>query len=339
MRNGVRASALAIAVMLPLSACAATAQEQEQETLEGKTINLVVPFDAGGGYDSYARQLAPELATKLDAKVVVINKPGAGGLLATNEVWNAKPDGTTIVMFNTVGHLGSAMAEADGVQYDPEKFDYIGRISSEPDVIVAGNASPHKDFDSFLSATKPVRFAATGPGSNEYVTPVVLEEIFGMKNEVVTGFASSNEAYLSVLSGDVDAHSRSLGSQLPGIAAGDAKPILVLGSQPVEELEGIPTLMDVVPEGETRPIAEAHAALMESGRTLAAPPETDPAILEQLRTAFEEVVTDEAFIAAADQAGRPVSFASGTDVESTISTIMDSPASYVDALKRAYGTN
>lgn len=337
MRNGLRASALAIAVMLPLSACGASAQEQE--TLEGKTISLIIPFDAGGGYDNYARQLAPELAAQLNAKVVVINKPGAGGLLATNEVWNAKPDGTTIVMFNTVGHLGSALAGADGVQYDPEKFGYIGRISSEPDVIVTGNASPHKDFDSFLSATEPVRFAATGPGSNEYVTPVVLEEIFGMKNEVVTGFASSNEAYLSVLAGDVDAHSRSLGSQLPGIAAGDAEPILVLGSQPVDELKGIPTLMDVVPEGETRPIAEAHAALMESGRTLAAPPETDPAILEQLRTAFEEVVTDETYIAAADKAGRPVSFASGTAVESTISTIMDSPTSYVDALKRAYGTN
>ena len=321
---------------MALTACGSSPEAQESGNFSGETIEFIIPFDAGGGYDSYARQLAPELGEKLDADVVVINKPGAGGLLATNEVRNANPDGNTIVMFNTVGHIGSALAEAEGVQYEPEEFSYIGQISSEPDVLITKSGSEYEDFDSVLDAPA-IRFAATGPGSNEYVDPVVLMELFGINGEVVTGFGSSNEAYLAVIAGNVDAHSRSLGSQLPGIEAGDADPLLIIGSEPVEQLDDVATLLEVVPE-DKRELAEAHTELIESGRTIAAPPETDPQVLDELRTAFEEVVTDSEYQKAAEESGRPVTFASGEDVEAMVSRLMDAPQEYVSMLKRAYGT-
>lgn len=345
MRKKIVGAAWFLAAAVAMTACGSNPSPEgsgdgtgEANALAGKTIEFVVPFSPGGGYDQYARMLAPELEKKLDAKVVVINKPGAGGILATNEALKAKPDGTTIIMFNTIGHVGSALAEAEGVQYEVEEFSYIGRISSEPDVMLTKSDSEYESIEDVIAADKPVKFAATGPGSNEYVDPVVLQDLLGIKAEMVTGFEGGSEAYLALIQGNVDAHSRSLYSQLPGVEAGDARALLVIGSEAAEELDDVPTLLDVVPD-EKRELAETHAALVESGRTIAGPPGMDEALLEELRTAFEEVATDEEFAAEAKETGRPVSFASGADVQSTIQELMSAPAEYVELLKAAFGTN
>ena len=308
-------------------------EEAAAEALKGKNITLIVPFDPGGGYDAYARMLAPKLGEELGATVVVKNKPGAGGILATNELVNQKADGTTIALFNGPGHLGAALAQTDGVNYDANAISYIGQISSEPDVVVtAGNNAQISDVPSMNAK----RFAATGPGSNEYVDPVVINELLGWNNEIVTGFVSSNEASLAVVQGNVELHSRSLGSQQPGIKAGDLKPILVIGENNGEEgIEGIPTLAESVPANK-KELAELHSQLVSSGRIIGAPPEVPETTLNVLRDAFETVVSDPAFQKAAEQSGRPVHFQSGEDVQTLVSGLMQSPAEYVDLVKKAY---
>jgi tripartite-type tricarboxylate transporter receptor subunit TctC len=326
-----------VTVALLLTGCGDTGQAKSSFNFKGKTINLIVPFDPGGGYDQYARQLAPELGKKLDAKVIVINKPGAGGLLATNELWKAKPNGANIAMFNTTGHIGSALAKAEGVQYKPEEFSYIGRISTEPDVVVVKKGGSINSFQALTAAagSKAVRFSATGPGSNEYVEPLVLKSIMGVNAEVVTGYSGSNEALVAMVSGDVDAYSRSLSSQLPSINGGDAEPILVMGSERVKQFPNVPTVLEAA-SPDQRKLLESHTKLIESGRTLAGPPDMDEKVLAELRTAFEQVVTDPAYLAAAAKAGRPVGFADGAAVQKMVSDLMASPPEYVEVLKSGF---
>jgi tripartite-type tricarboxylate transporter receptor subunit TctC len=346
-RNLVAASALTT-MALALSACGSdggsdggsSAAEGEAAgcALDGETIEMIVPFSPGGGYDQYARQLAPALGEELGADVVVINNPGAGGLLATNELANAEPDGTSLGIFNMTGHVGSALAEASGVQYDPTEFGYLGRISSEPDVVLVQAAGPHETFQDLVDAagSGPVRFAATGPGSNEYVDPVVLEQVLGLDIEIVTGYEGGSEAALGLIQGDVDAHSRSLYSQLPAVTAGDARAALVLGSEPAKELPGVPTVVELAENDEQRELLEFHARLIESGRAFAVPPGVEDGCLEELRTAYETVVTDAEFVAAGEEGGRPISFSSGADVQQEVEALMDAPQEYVDILKEAY---
>ncbi|WP_139007012.1 Bug family tripartite tricarboxylate transporter substrate binding protein [Arthrobacter crystallopoietes] len=330
---------VAVTAALVLTGCSAASsagpatEEEATETLKGKTITLVVPFDPGGGYDAYARMLAPELGEELGATVVVENKPGAGGILATNELINQKPDGTTIALFNGPGHLGAALAQTDGVNYDANAISYIGQISSEPDVVVAAGTNAQI---SDVSSMNGKRFAATGPGSNEYVDPVVINELLGWNNDIVTGFASSNEASLAVAQGNIELHSRSLGSQQPGIKAGDLKPVLVIGENRGEEgIEGVPTLAESVP-ADKKELAELHSELVSSGRIIGAPPEVPETTLNVLRDAFETVVSDPSFQKAAEQSGRPVHFTSGEDVQTMVSALMQSPTEYVDLVKKAY---
>ncbi|WP_328418484.1 tripartite tricarboxylate transporter substrate binding protein [Micromonospora sp. NBC_00389] len=322
---------------LLLTGCGPAGKAKASGNFEGKKIDLIVPFDPGGGYDQYARQLAPALGKKLGAKILVINKPGAGGLLATNELWKAKPDGTEIALFNMTGHVGSALAQAEGVQYQAEKFSYIGRISSEPDLVVVKAGGKLNSFDDVkaVASDKPVRFSATGPGSNEYVGPLVLERTLNFKAELVTGYGGSNEALLGVVAGNVDAYSRSLSSQLPAINSGDCKPVLVIGAERVKEFPDVPTVLEVADDTQ-RALLETHTKLIESGRTLSGPPGMDPQLLEELRKAFEEVVTDPAYQAEAEKAGRPVGFTSGADVQSVVNELMGSPKEYVDMLKQGF---
>ncbi|MEU4482633.1 tripartite tricarboxylate transporter substrate binding protein [Micromonospora sp. NPDC023966] len=332
-------AALAVIAMVAAAGCQSQgAAGKASGNFKGETINLVVPFDPGGGYDSYARQLAPALGKELGAKVVVVNKPGAGGLLAMNELSSAKPDGTTLEILNMTGAVGSALAGADGVKYKPQDFSYVGQIASEPDVVIAAKKGAIKSSADLVAAAQKggLRFAATGPGSNEYVDPLVLSKALGVNNKIVTGFAGSGEAALALLQGHVDAYSRSLGSQLPTIKSGDGIPILVLGSKPVAQFPDVPTMLDVAGDAASKEMLQFHAHLLESGRTIAAPPKMDQARLAELRDAFAKVVQEADFVAEGEKAGRPIVYKSGADVAKTVDELMNPPAAYVDILKAAY---
>lgn len=336
-----RTLAAMTAILLTVTACGQDKSADDgPASLAGDTIELIVPFAPGGGYDSYARQLAPKLGEELNATVIVVNKPGAGGVLATNEVWNSEPDGTTIALFNTPGHLGSALAQSPGVRYDAEAFSYIGRLSSEPDVVLTAKDSAYQSWADVEKkrGDPPVRFAATGPGSNEYIDGVVLQNLLGLDSKVVTGYSTSNEAYLGILSKVVDLHSRSYGSQESAIKSGDAIPLLTIGSKDgYERLAETPTLTEVVADDQ-QSLAQSHEELIQSGRTIAGPPNMRPELLELLRNAFQKVVTDADYDAAAKKSRRPISFASGQQVADNVKKIMQSPKEYVELIKKAYGT-
>jgi tripartite-type tricarboxylate transporter receptor subunit TctC len=159
--------------------------------------------------------------------------------------------------------------------------------------------------------------------------------VFDLNSEVVTGFAGSSEASLSLVAGDVDLHALSMGSQMPAIESGDAVPLLVVGEEPVPELQAVPTVMDYASDA-NRSLLENHTQLLQSGRVIAAPPGMDPHLLRELRAAFEDVVTDEQFIAESTAVGRPIDFASGEDVQAMVEKLMASPAEYVQLLKQAF---
>ena len=307
----------------------------------GMTVEFVVPFGPGGGYDTYPRLLAPELSDCLGAEVIVVNEPGAGGLVATNQTWIAPPDGSRIQILNTIGVLGSYLGDASGVQYEPADFSWIGRVTGEPDLLVTAADGRFQSLQDMLGATPedPVTFAATGTGSNAYLDALIVTEIFGVPGRIVTGFGGG-EGIQAVLAGDVDAESRSLTSQLPHVENGEATPVLVMGSQEVESLPDTPTMLNVETDADVnRDVLEQHADLIESGRSLAGPPGMDPAALEELRTCYESIASDpeSEFNTAAEAQGRPVQFMSGQELEELVHNVVLEPSpEYVEIVRGAY---
>ena len=102
------------------------------EFYKGKTVRIVVGFGVGGGYDLYARMLAPYLREALQATVVVENQPGAGSMLAMNRLYRAPPDGLLVIMASGIANTLQQLVGLQGVAYDLNKVGHLGVINASP---------------------------------------------------------------------------------------------------------------------------------------------------------------------------------------------------------------
>lgn len=333
---GVSATVLTGCANEPGSASGAAGGEEHCATLEGEKISLVVPYEPGGGYDSYARLLAPHLAEEIGASIAVINQPGAGGLLALNKVLTAKPDGTTLAIMNGVGAGGSSIAQAEGADFSLDEFTYIGRVVSEPPLIVTSATGAYQTFDDVREA-KGFRWGSTGPGSEDYVTSSVLKTVFDIDGKVVTGFPGSSETELAMLQGSIDGMSGNPGSRRQAITQGEQTPVLLMGTEAPEWLsEEVPSVTELeMTEGQAE-IIGAHLALIEIGRPLVAPSGMDETTTTCLREAMSAAMENEDLVTEAEQQERELGFLSGKDVDEQVQRLIDAPEEYRELLATLY---
>ena len=317
----------ASAAGLGLPACA---------SLDGETLSLVVPYEPGGGYDSYARLLAPYLEQQTGATIAVQNQPGAGGLLALNYLLTEPPDGTTIAIMNGVGAGGSSIVGAEGAQFTLGDFTYIGRVVSEPPLIVTSATGPYQTFDA-VRAAQGFRWGSTGPGAEDYVTASLLTAVFGIDAQVVTGFPGSGETELAIMQGAVDGMSGNPGSRRQAVEEGTQTPVLRMGEQsPAWLTTEVPWVRDVPMTDEQRAVIDAHLALIEIGRPLVGPPGMDETATNCWREAMAAVMANPDLHAAAHQQERELAFLSGPELDSLVERIATAPPQYRELLATLY---
>jgi len=306
--------------------------------LEGETIEFVVPYEAGGGYDQYARILAPFLADCVGAEVIVVNEPGAGGLLATNNTAIAPPDGTRIQLLNTPGAIAAQLSQAEGVQFDLTEMSWLGRVAAEPDVVAVGPESEFETFQDLTEAERPVRFAATGPGGTSYLLPTVLAPVYDFELDIVTGFAGSGEMQAAVTRGDTDALTMVLDAAAASFEAGDLRPLVLVGAEDGESGD-VPTVADFPPVGETeQQVLDSYVALVQTARSVAAPPGLSEDILASLREGLECAFADDALQAQAEAAGRPLDPLPGDETAELVeSVLLNSPEAFRELVRQSFG--
>jgi tripartite-type tricarboxylate transporter receptor subunit TctC len=304
-------------------------------SLDGKTVSLVVPYEPGGGYDSYARLLAPYLEEQTGATIAVQNQPGAGGLLALNNLLTEQPDGTTIAIMNGVGAGGSSIAGADGAQFSLGDFTYIGRVVSEPPLIVTSATGPYQTFDA-VRAAHGFRWGSTGPGAEDYVTASLLNSVFGIDAQIVTGFPGSGETELAMLQGNVDGMSGNPGSRRQAVEEGTQTPVLRMGEGPEWLTEDVPWVRDVPMTDEQRNLIDAHLALIEIGRPLVGPPGMDEEATGCWREAMAAAMANPDLLAAAQQQERELAFLGGQELDALVERIVTAPPQYREMLAAMY---
>ena len=148
LRKSLLASFCAIAASTFIAGTAAA-----QKDWPTKSIQMIVPFAAGGPTDSIARLIAVPMGQALGQTVVVENVPGAGGTIASTKVARSAPDGYTIY----IHHMGMATANAlyDKLPYDPMKdFEYIGQVADVP-MVLLGKKSLQGECRTFMSTGRP----------------------------------------------------------------------------------------------------------------------------------------------------------------------------------------
>src|SRR5215831_2473347 len=152
-------------------ACTQVAQAQAQtapaqsvaQFYKGKTINIIVGSDVGGGYDLTARTVARHLARHIpgEPNIIVQNRPGAGSIIASNYVYEIAPkDGTVIGAVQRPIPFQILFGD-NGVHFDVRKMQWVGSTTSELGVVVAWHTAPHKTYDDALKTEMIV--GGTGP--------------------------------------------------------------------------------------------------------------------------------------------------------------------------------
>lgn len=316
---------LAALMLLGTSAAPLSAQSAE-EFYSGEAIRWIVPYKPGGGYDEYARLLAPYFSKYTGAKVEIVNMPGAGGMKGANEIYNSPADGLTIGIINGSAMVTNELAEIEGARYNVADYSYLGRVAADNRVLVTGPNSGLESFDDILKKDKTVILGATGLGGSTYVDGVVIDEVFGLDQKMVHGFNSSTDVRQALLRGDIHGMWGSLGSALSGHANGDHKIILQSGSGDIPGVGPVPSVFDYV-SGSDNPLAEelmvAWDALNAVGRPLAGPPGIPADRLAFLQDAFEKSMTDPEFVEKAVTSERELSFASGAQMAKVAKSATD----------------
>lgn len=242
-----------------LIARSALAAEDPCLGLKGQTIDWIVPFSAGGGFDVYSRLLKPALEAEAGASIAVRNTPGAGGLIGSKAIRDAVPDGRTLGIVNGGGLLVARMLESDDVPSPVEDYAILAGLARQGYVWVTSKGSGITRIeDLWGSSREPALFGIQDVGGLSFVTAALGAHTLGIAIEYVAGYRGSRNRTLALMRGEIDLTSASFETLLDGIEAGDLVPLLQLSVHPISDhpaLAGVPLLAG--PDGLARERATA----------------------------------------------------------------------------------
>src|SRR3954447_7377771 len=169
-------TAMTLALM---SASAPARADAVSDFYRGRSINLIIGYPPGGGYDLYARTLARHIGRHIlgNPSIVVQNMPGAGSIKAANYLYTIAPkDGSAFGGFSRGAFLDPLLGRSEGTQFDAPKFGWLGSISNEVGVCAFRTAAGIKSWSDMR--TKPTMIGSTGAGADSDVFPTVLRKMF-----------------------------------------------------------------------------------------------------------------------------------------------------------------
>ena len=178
---------------------------QAQEFYAGKTINLVVGYSAGGGYDQYARLLARHLGRHIPGhpNIVVQNMPGAATLNAVRHLSaNAPRDGTAITMFDP-GLILESLSQPDRYKLKLTDYQWIGGMSREVTICYAWHATGIRTVEDMLRR-KEFLIGLTAKGSAVYANGRALQKLFNAPIRQIAGYPGSNEQRMAIERGELE---------------------------------------------------------------------------------------------------------------------------------------
>ncbi len=320
--------ALAAALVLLAAPCAeAQSDAADFSAFKGKTVRIVVGYGPGGGYDIYARMIAPYLSKAIGAPVVVENQPGAGGVTALNRIMTAPPDGLQIMLANGSGAALSQLTDQPGVRYDLAKLQHLGTVSASPWVWLAGPHSPLDTPQKAIDAHRKIMWSASGPIDGLSDGAAFTCEALKLDCGVVVGYPGSNEAALAVARGEMDMIYVSDTSANNYVDAGQAKPVATVGRKRSRFFLQTPTIFEAAAVSpQAAALLDFHANVEKLGRILLAPPATPPALLAALRGGVKQALTDPALVAEGEKTQRYVDFIDADATrQATVSVVSSAP--------------
>jgi len=281
---------------LGLAGLAPLAARAVEDKYPSRPITLVVPFPPGGSVDIMARQYSEPLSSVLGVPIVVENRAGAGGSVASQMVARAKPDGYTLVVSSQSSHLANPLTQPK-VGYDPVKdFENIAILGRQPNALVVHSSLPIKSFKEFIDYAKKnpgkLNYGSGGVGSMGQLNVEMLKAATGVFTTHIP-YRGGSPLITAVLSNEVQFILDNLVIMLPHIQAGKVRALAVAADQRLPQLPDVPTMAEV-----------GYPQLnLTSWTGLAAPGGTPDAIVQTLYKAVRQAAASPAMQASLKERG------------------------------------
>jgi tripartite-type tricarboxylate transporter receptor subunit TctC len=270
-----RRSLVSAALASPLAA--ALADVAQAQTWPSGIIKIIVPFPPGGSVDPIARMAQPGLQQKLNATLVIENRPGSSGSMGTEIVAKSPPDGNTWVFCFDTHAVNPFLFD---LKFDTVKdLAPVMLIGTAPNVLATHPSRPYKSFADVVAAAKEkpgsITYASIGSGSVGHLTMTLLSERSGCKL-VHVPYRGGGPAMNDAIAGHVDLIIGSAALVMPQVNAKTIVPLLQTGKARMTNLQSVPTAIEsgftgfesyawwgvFAPAGTPKPIVDKFAAAL-----------------------------------------------------------------------------
>ncbi|MFN3273276.1 MAG: Bug family tripartite tricarboxylate transporter substrate binding protein [Paracoccus sp. (in: a-proteobacteria)] len=250
-------------------------------------VHVFVGFPAGSSPDTIARLVAEPLALALGQPVIVENKPGAGGVIAVQQML-ARGDDDYSFGININGPLTTAPRLIPDLGYDPATdIAPVGLIATSPLVLAVAAGFEADDAATFIEAARAepeaISYGSVGEGSGAHLTAELFANAAGVELFHIP-FQSYAEVTTSILGGEIDSGFMAPSAALPQVQAGAMKMLGITSAQPFAQVPDVPVLA-----GQAGLPDDFRAELWNA---FIAPAGTDPDIIARLNTELNQILND-----------------------------------------------
>jgi tripartite-type tricarboxylate transporter receptor subunit TctC len=275
-----------------------------QETYPSRPVTLTQAYAAGGTTDLVARSIGAVAPKYFREPIIVVAKPGGGGLVALQAMAAAKPDGHYIHL----GRMGDMVNAAfiESMPFDMEKdFIPVSGVGNDELVVTVSAKTGWKSIEDLIAAAKKdpgkIKFGAAGTVASGRLVFEAFAHMLGIDIPVVP-FKGSAPAAIAVAGGHIPVLNSTVGECLPHVQRGDLIPIMMMGNRRVKEFPNCPIPSD---KGWKFDMTAWHAVFVAKG--------VPPAVIAKLESVLKNIVADPDYIKALDAMGTAPIYTSGKD--------------------------
>jgi tripartite-type tricarboxylate transporter receptor subunit TctC len=318
--SSLRGLALAtVALALPSVSHA----ESVADFYKGKTIELLIGYSGGGGYDVYARLLARHIGKHIPGNPTIVprNMPGAGSLVLANWLYNVAPkDGTAIGAIGR-GTPFDPLLGIEAAKFDSTKYLWLGSMNNEVSVCVSWHTSGVTKYEDVLQ--KELTVGGTGPSADTDQFPRIANAVLGTKFRLISGYPGGNDINLAMERGEVGGRcgwswSSVISTRMSWYKEKKVHVLMQMALEKHEDLPNVPLVVDLAKSAEQRAILRLIFARQALGRPFLGPPGIPADRAAALQAAFVAVMKDKALLAEAEKAKLEITPLGGNAVKKII---------------------
>jgi tripartite-type tricarboxylate transporter receptor subunit TctC len=324
------------AALIGALAAPSGAQADEAAFFKGKTVRIIVGFSPGGGYDAYARMIAPYMAQRMGATVIVENMPGAGSMTAMNTLYAAEPDGLRMMLANGTAAGLSQIMDSPAARFDLAQYGHLGTVSASPWVWLVHKDTKEKTPADFIKSGRTINWSATGPIDGLSDGAQITCAILRLSCKIVMGYKGSNDAGLAVTRKEMDAVFVSDTSANNYVRSNDLHAVANMSRTRSRFFPDLPTIYEaakLAPDDEW--LMDFHGSMQDLGRIMIVPPKMAPARIEYLRSVMRDTLADEKLKAEGEKTQRYIDY---IDAEKTMQIVKRAVTDVTPAQKKRVQT-